>query len=95
MGRENMKNPAVWLAAVIILTFYLVETTNCLQLRKTQRRVTQRETDFSPSGRVQEGKIVFGKVFAAADGNEKHSKSASLDDDKDYQADFAGISQTT
>ncbi|XP_014890357.1 vegetative cell wall protein gp1-like [Poecilia latipinna] len=93
MGRGKVKNPAVCLAAVVILTCYWVKTTDCFRLRKSQRRIVQRETGFPPSGRVQEGKIVFGRVFEVPYGSEKHSKNASVDDETDYQSDFAGWSQ--
>lgn len=91
MGREKVKNPAVCLAALVILTCYWVKTTDCFRLRKSQRRIVQRETGFPPSGRVQEGNIVFGRVFEVPHGSKKHSKNASVDDETDYQADFAGM----
>ncbi|MEQ2301888.1 hypothetical protein AMECASPLE_000796 [Ameca splendens] len=91
MVTKKAKNPAAGLAAAVILTCYLVQTTDSLRLRKTQRRLTHRETDFAPSAEVQEGIIVFGNVFEVPDENKK--LSTSVDDETDYQADFAGWSQ--
>ncbi|MED6253747.1 hypothetical protein ATANTOWER_032511 [Ataeniobius toweri] len=95
MGSGGKDRPAVCLAAAVFLMCYLVQLTDCLGLRKTQIRVVKREADFTLAAGVQEGKIVFGKVFEFPDGNKKQSSNASVDDESDYQADFTGWSRHT
>ncbi|XP_047224643.1 uncharacterized protein LOC124870172 isoform X2 [Girardinichthys multiradiatus] len=95
MGSGGRERPAVCLAVAVFLMCYLVQLTDCLGLRKTQIRVVKREADFTLAAGVQEGKIVFGKVFEFPDGNKKQSSNASVDDGSDYQADFTGWSRHT
>ncbi|MEQ2266164.1 hypothetical protein XENORESO_019778, partial [Xenotaenia resolanae] len=95
MGSGGKDRPAVCLAAAVFLMCYLVQLTDCLGLRKTQIRVVKREADFTLAAGVQEGKIVFGKVFEFPDGNKKQSSNASVDDESDYQADFTGWTRHT
>lgn len=87
MCKGKRKNAAVYLVAVVIMTCYLAQTIDCYRLRKTDRRKTIG---------VQEGKIVFGKVFEKGSSLEsqviddtKSSVNASGDETA-YQADFAG-----
>ncbi|CAK6969460.1 proteoglycan 4-like isoform X2 [Scomber scombrus] len=67
---------------------------DCYRLRKTDRR---KEADAARTISVQEGKIVFGKVFEKGSSlssqvidENKSSSNASVEDDTAYQADFAG-----
>ncbi|XP_021179241.2 uncharacterized protein LOC110369382 [Fundulus heteroclitus] len=95
MGTERAKNPAVCLAAAVILTVSLVQTTDCLRLRKTLRGVTPREPDPAFPAGIREGHIVFGKVLELSDENRKKPRNVSADDETDYQSDFPGWSHHT
>lgn len=97
MLTAKRKSVTVCLTAAAILICYLVKTTDCLRLKKTERRVSQRDTDaVAASTGVQRGKIVFGDVFEepqVTDGTRKAPLNASVDDEAAYQADSPGISK--
>ncbi|XP_035994050.1 leucine-rich repeat extensin-like protein 1 isoform X5 [Fundulus heteroclitus] len=89
MGRAGKEHPAACLAAAVLLMCSLAPPADCLGLRKSLRQVATREAG------VREGKIVFGDVFKVLAGTRKTSSNASVDDEADYQADFAGWSKHT
>ena len=86
------------LAAAVLLMCCLVQTMDCYQLRKTGRQKGRKEADASKMIGVQEGKIVFGRVFRKGsglesqviDGTKKLSSNTSMEDEDAYQADYAG-----
>ncbi|KAM9718748.1 uncharacterized protein ACNS7B_019846 isoform 2-T2 [Menidia menidia] len=96
MRKEKMRSAIVCWAAAVILMCYLVQVTDCLRLKKTEKRATQKENGAATSIGVQEGKIVFGKVFRkrsqVVDKTTKSSTNASVEDETAYQADSAGWS---
>ncbi|XP_027875549.1 pistil-specific extensin-like protein isoform X3 [Xiphophorus couchianus] len=93
MGVGRKDYPSVCLVAAVFLMCCMVPLADCRRLRKAQRPVAKREDVHSPTAVVQEGKIVLGKVFESSDIDRKSSFNESLDDESDYQADFAGWSQ--
>lgn len=92
------KSAAFYLTAAVILTSYFAQTSDCVWLKIAGRRGGRKEANGSRTLAVQEGKIVFGRVFEKGsglesqvlDGTKKSSSNASLEDDANYQADFPG-----
>ncbi|XP_031698067.1 titin-like [Anarrhichthys ocellatus] len=101
MSKGRKKSAAVYLAAAILLMCCLVQTIDCYRLKKTGRREGRKEADSSKTIGVQEGKVVFGRVFKKGsglesqviDGTKKPSSNSSTEDAAAYQADFTGWSE--
>lgn len=92
--KGKRKSATFYLATAVILICYLAQMIDCYRLRKTDRR---KEADATKMIGVQEGKIVFGKVFEKGSSLEsrvidqtKSSSNASVEDETAYQADFTG-----
>ncbi len=97
MRKGKRKSATAYLAAAVILTCYLVQTINCHRLKKTERREGRQDADAAKTKAVQDGKIVFGRLFQKGSGLEevidetkKSSSNSSAEDEATYQADFAG-----
>jgi len=94
MRNDNRKSAVVCWAATVILICHLARTTDCLRLKKTEKKAARRVSGAVSSRGVQEGKIVFGEVFRkqlqVTDVPRKASSNAS-EDDSAYQADSAGM----
>ncbi|XP_038574015.1 histone-lysine N-methyltransferase 2B-like isoform X4 [Micropterus salmoides] len=86
------KRATVYWAAVVILVCYLVHMIDCYRLKKTQRQHGQKKADAAKTVAVQEGKIVFGRVFknGSAIGSRVLKADASMEGGAVYQADSAG-----
>lgn len=92
------KSATFYLTAAVILTSYFAQTSDCVWLKKAGRRGGRKEANGAGTLAVQEGKIVFGRVFEKGsglesqviDGTKKSSSNASLEDDANYQADSPG-----
>ncbi|GLD58516.1 mucin-2-like protein [Lates japonicus] len=97
MRKGKRKSATFYLAAGFILACYLAPTIDCYRLKKTGRR----EAKAAKTIGVQEGKIVFGRVFEkgsspesqVVDGTRKASANISVEDERAYQADFTGWSK--
>lgn len=95
------KSATFYLTAAVILTSYFAQTSDCFWLKKAGRRGGRKEANGARTLAVQEGEIVFGRVFEKGsglesqviDGTKKSSSNASLEDDADYQADSPGKNQ--
>lgn len=94
MLKGKRKNVTVYLAVAVSLTCYLAQMIDCYRLRKTDWR---KDADAAKMIGVQEGKIVFGKVFEKGSSLEsqvrdenKSSSNAPVEDDTAYQADSTG-----
>ncbi|XP_038574017.1 uncharacterized protein LOC119902132 isoform X2 [Micropterus salmoides] len=87
------KRATVYWAAVVILVCYLVHMIDCYRLKKTQRQHGQKKADAAKTVAVQEGKIVFGRVFknGSAIGSRVLKADASMEGGAVYQADSAGL----
>lgn len=92
------KSATFYVTAAVILTFYFAQTSDCVWLRKAGRRGGRKEANGARTLAVQEGEIVFGRVFVKGsvlesqviDGTKKSPSNASLEHDANYQADFPG-----
>ena len=90
---RKRKNVTVYLAVAVSLTCYLAQMIDCYRLRKTDRR---KDADAAKMIGVQEGKIVFGKVFEKGFSlesqviDENKSSNVPVEDGTAYQADFTG-----
>ncbi|XP_059200745.1 uncharacterized protein LOC131980513 [Centropristis striata] len=97
--RGRRRSATVYLAAAVILTCYLAQTIDCYRLKKTERREGRKEADAAKTIRVQEGRILFGKVFETGSGLEPQDidgtkkSNASEEDRAAYQADSTGWSK--
>nr|XP_015812460.2 uncharacterized protein LOC107383996 [Nothobranchius furzeri] len=94
MGKDRRKSTTGCLAAAFILGCYLVQMADCLRLTKSERLSARKQSDVTSKIGVQEGSIVFGEDFEKelqdTDGIKKASSNASVEDESNYQADFAG-----
>lgn len=89
MSKGKRKSVAGSWTVAFILVCYLVQMLDGYRLRKAGR---QRVASDKPMI-VQEGNIVFGRVFEKGSGFEAEDikkSNASVEDDSSYQADFAG-----
>ncbi|KAK9539147.1 hypothetical protein VZT92_004274 [Zoarces viviparus] len=101
MSKGRRKSAALYLAAAVLLMCCLGQTIDCYRLKKTGRREGPKEADSSETIGVQEGKIVFGRVFKKGtglesqviDGTKKPSSNSSTEHAAAYQADFTGWSE--
>lgn len=91
------KRFAVYLAAAVIITCCLAQTIDCYRLRKKERQEGRKGSDSTKVTDVEEGRIVFGRVFKKATGldapvidDTKKPSNASSEDEASYQADFPG-----
>nr|XP_040028288.1 vegetative cell wall protein gp1-like [Gasterosteus aculeatus aculeatus] len=91
------KRFAVYLAAAVIMTCCLAQTIDCYRLRKKERQEGRKGSDSTKVTDVEEGRIVFGRVFKKATGldapvidDTKKPSNASSEDEASYQADFPG-----
>lgn len=99
MRKGKRKSATAYLAAAVILTCYLAQTTDCFRLRKTERREGRKDAGAAKTIAVQEGTIVFGRLFQkgsgleseAIDGTKRSSSNSSVEHEATYQADFAGV----
>ncbi|XP_041658343.1 proline-rich extensin-like protein EPR1 [Cheilinus undulatus] len=94
---RKRRNASVYLALVVIFTCYLSQTIDCYRLRKTERGEGRTDDNAPKSTAVQEGRIVFGRVFERGSGSEpqalngtQKSSDVSSEDETAYQADFTG-----
>lgn len=91
MRRIKTAGSAVCVAAAILLISCLLQTAECLRLRKTERRAAQREPGPRTDAGVQEGQVIFGEISEkVTDNKSKKTSNASADDESAYQADFPG-----
>ncbi|XP_040028287.2 uncharacterized protein LOC120816613 [Gasterosteus aculeatus] len=93
------KRFAVYLAAAVTITCCLAQTIDCYRLRKKERQEGRKGSDSTKVTDVEEGRIVFGRVFKKATGldapvidDTKKPSNASSEDEASYQADFPGWS---
>ena len=90
--KGRRKSAAVCLA--VLLTCYLAQTIDCYRLRKTERREEREDADTARTTGVQDGEIVFGRVFEHGSGFQvidgAKKPNASAEDEAAYQADFTG-----
>lgn len=92
------KSATFYLAVTLTLTYYFAQTTDCLRQKKADRREGRKEADAAKTIGLQEGKIIFGRVFEKGsdiesqviDGTGMSPSNASAEDDASYQADVPG-----
>ncbi|XP_026169129.1 uncharacterized protein LOC113134107 [Mastacembelus armatus] len=100
MPQGKRKSAAVSSAAVIVICF-VAQMVDCYRLKKREIGDGQRDASTAEKQSVQEGKIVFGRVFKKGSGLEsevfdwtgKSSSNASVAEGTAYQADSAGWSK--
>ncbi|KAF3699332.1 hypothetical protein EXN66_Car015019 [Channa argus] len=101
MHKEKKKCCSAYLAAALFLACYCVQTVDSYRLRKTERRAGRKEVTAAKATGIQEGIVVFGRVFEKGSGFKsqvvdwarKTSSRAFVEDGSNYQADFTEWSQ--
>lgn len=91
--KGKRRSAAVFLAAVLVCC--LAQTVQCYRLTKTDGGDAQKDADAPKTRRVQEGRIVFGKVFVKGlrsdiSDAKQPASNASTEDETTFQADSAG-----
>lgn len=97
MPKGKRKSAGFYLAAAVLLMSCFARTAHCFRLGKAERRERRKEASGAIPIVVQDGKIVFGRVFERGSGFEsqlvdgaKKTVNASVEDDATYQADSPG-----
>ncbi|XP_026182275.1 collagen alpha-2(IV) chain-like [Mastacembelus armatus] len=100
MCQGKRKSAAVSLAVVFLICFVL-QIVDCYRLKRRELGDDQRDVSTAKKQSIQEGKIVFGRVFKKGSGllsevfdrTGNSSSNASVMEGMAYQADFAGWSK--